>query len=73
VGLTAHSLKSNAAAFGASGLSAACQVLEGLGAAGRLADAEVALRDVQGAYERLSRDLRALRQTLPARAPEYEL
>jgi HPt (histidine-containing phosphotransfer) domain-containing protein len=57
----AHSLKSNAATFGASRLAALAQELETLGKEKKLADTGNRLEVLETAYESASRELKDLR------------
>ena len=56
----AHSLKSNAASFGAMTLSAQCKQLEDMGKAGDLAGAPGLLADAEAEYERVRHALQAV-------------
>lgn len=62
---TAHSLKSNAASFGARALAGACLALESLAATGSLEGAAEAVRAVEDAHARLVPILVALKESLP--------
>ena len=60
----AHTLKSNAATFGATGLSEACAELEGCARIGDLTDGEHSLRQIEAAYAAVVPELAAMRAEL---------
>jgi signal transduction histidine kinase/DNA-binding response OmpR family regulator len=60
----AHTLKSNAATFGATGLAALCADLETRARAGDLADGEPMLRGVEAGYTAVAAELGGLRTDL---------
>jgi HPt (histidine-containing phosphotransfer) domain-containing protein len=60
----AHTLKSNAATFGARGLAELCAELEGRARAGDLADGEQRLRRIEAGYAAVAPELAAVRAQL---------
>jgi HPt (histidine-containing phosphotransfer) domain-containing protein len=60
----AHSLKSNAATFGAGSLAALCAELEGCAQAGRLSDGTQRLRRIEESWSAARDELAAVRGQL---------